>query len=146
MIIGYGYKRSETDLRKMGAERVFIDTDRARPERADMMIHKQVRPGDTVLVLHLLDLGGTQMASESFRALIEARGATVKVAPGDWDVRGGRPRKFDPQGDDDTYCRDIWLNQYYTVATKLAKISKRIGHTVLRSAPDYRYVTKPKKQ
>ena len=145
MIIGYGYKRRESDLVKMGADKVFIDTERARPERAEMMINTQVRPGDTILVLHMLDLGGTIMASEQFASKVRAKGVDVKIAPGSWEARGGRPRKFDPEGDDDTYCRGIWLNEYYTVATKLTKISKRLGYTVLRSAPHYRYVTKPKK-
>ena len=146
MIIGYGYKRRESDLVAMGADKVFIDTERARPERAEMMIRKYVRQGDTVLVLHMLDLGGTTLASEQFADKIKAAGAAVSLAPGQWDVRGGRPRKFDPQGDDDDYCRDIWLNEYYTVATKLEKISERLGYSVPRGGPDYRYKTKPKKQ
>ncbi len=145
MIIGYGYKRRESDLVAMGAGKVFIDTDRARPERAEMMLSTQVRYGDTVLVLHMLDLGGTSMASDQFADKIKAIGADVKVAPGEWDVRGGRPRKFDPQGEDDIYCRDIWLNEWYSVATKLAKITKRLGYQVSRGGPDYRYVTKLRK-
>lgn len=146
MIIGYGFKRNETDLRNAGAKKVFIDTEKSRPVRARMMKDAGLREGDTLLVLHLNDLAGSGKASRVFIDRVkDLLDVTVKVAPGDW-ATGTRPRKFSPTPEQDASCREIWLNPWTTTASKLVEIVKIMGHPVARGGPNYRYGTpdKPK--
>ena len=148
MIYGYGYNRTEADLRKAGAERVVIDTQPSRPERSEMANGGGIRPGDTLVVLSWMDLGGTQKASDHFAKACAAIDIEIKVAPGEHPKRGGRPIKFNPQGEDRKYCFDMWHNPFPTIAYKLERISRQVGHSVTRSGPDYQFGTpgNPKKQ
>ena len=148
MIIGYGYKRRESDLRNAGAERVFIDTQRSRPERADMMMHNQVRSGDTLLVLNRLDIGGTPKATDQFIDRAVKLGVIFQVAPGDWPAGNGRPAKYKFTPEQDAKCRDVQLNEWLTGDGRQERITEIMGHAVPRHILEYRYGTadKPKKQ
>jgi hypothetical protein len=146
MKVGYGYKRREQDLRDVGAEKVFIDLDRDRAARADML-HIGLRRGDVLVVLYLRDLGGSPVADRVWRERVQALGVTIEIAK--LEKRPaciGRPRKFNPNDDEARVVRAIWLDPVESERVRLRRVAEYIGRDVSRGILNGRYgwPTKPK--
>ncbi len=148
MIVGYGWKRDEQDLLAEGAERVYIDTQKERPERAAALAAGALRAGDTVLLLHLNDLGGSRPASDRLARWLEGRGVAIKVSPNSRRFTPRGAAKFTPDADQDPQCRDLWLDPERPEVYKLRRISEVYGKPVARGQLFYRYgsAEKPKPQ
>lgn len=128
MKIAYGYRCTQEDLAGLGADKVYLDTNRKRPER-DAMLALGLRPGDVVLVRYLRHLGGSPVADRVWRDKIEAKGASVEVVP---PKPGpiGRPRdtgKLPPEHE--PAARAIWLSDGAEVV-RLERIRELVGHAV----------------
>ena len=139
MNIGYGFNRTEEDLKAAGAERVWIDTRREREMRAELLQYG-LREGDTLILLSRNDLGGSSRANKRMEAEIEKIGASIEiVAPPKENGQAGRPRKFSPDEWQDEDIRELWLNPIYTEQYKLQQISKRMGRAISKGQLWYRY-------
>lgn len=128
MKIAYGYKCAKEDLAGLGADKVYIDTHRKRPQR-DAMLQLDVREGDQVLVRYLRHLGGSPVADRVWREKIEARGARVVVVPPEPGAVG-RPKdtgKLPPEHE--PAARAIWLSDGAEVV-RLERIRDLVGHAV----------------
>ncbi len=147
MMVGYGFRRHEEDLRKAGAKRMWIDVSRERPERADMMREGGLREGDTLILLAENDLGGSAPANAKWRAMIEERGVTIRVKEPPKRPRkfGGRPKKFAPDPEQDRQIRELFLCDYLTAYHKVRRASEIMGHVVEYDQLYYRYITKAKR-
>lgn len=98
MKLGYGMNRDPRDLRKAGAERVWIDTDTSeRMERADLFANA-LRPQSVLVLLSRSDLGrGREI--ERFEALAAQAGARIEIAEPPrpaGKLKPGPAPKFDP--------------------------------------------------
>lgn len=146
-MVGYGYRRTEADLRAAGAEVVYIDVSKERTERADMLRDGGLREGDTLIVLSENDLGGNPRANAKWRGMIEAHGVTVDVRPPAKPPAklGGRPRKFNPDPEQDRQIGDLFHDPTRTKAYVRRRASEIMGHVVRYDQLYYRYVTKAKR-
>lgn len=138
-ILAYGYRRTSADLAPLGAgKRVYIDHDRKRRERAQMLA--DLRGGEVVRVLYLRDLGGSPVADRKFKALVEARGATVEEArPVKAPAVVGRPAKFLPTPDQDAAIRAVWLDEARSLADRCQGVIDIYGAKVARFSLYRRY-------
>jgi hypothetical protein len=141
MKIGYGFRRSAADLKAVGAEKVWIDTSRDRPERSDMFKHGGIREGDTLLLLSLRDLGGSPPADKRWKAQAEAMGVSLEVVTlGKPSARIGAPRKYDPTPDQYLRHRAIWLDPLGgTYEAKRKQISADYGSELSRGILNGRF-------
>ena len=149
MIVGYGWKRDEKDLLADGAERVYIDTKKERPERGAALAAGALRDGDTVLLLHWNDLGGSKPASDRLARWLDERGVAIKVSPNSARFTPRGAAKFIPENaEQDAEMRDLWLDRERPEAYKLRRIGEIYGKPVARGQLFYRYGTaeKPKPQ
>jgi hypothetical protein len=139
MKVGYGYRRKSSDLTAIGAEKVYVDVNRDRPYRADL-VTLALRPGDTLLLLYLRDLGGSPVADRVWRERVEALGVTVEVVSLDKPPAVmGRPRKFRPSPEISRLVRGIWLDGSKAEEQRLALIRELTGHEVARGVLNHRY-------
>lgn len=141
MKIGYGYRRNAKDLERAGAEKVFIDTSRDRPERSDMFKHGGIRAGDTLLLLSMRDLGGSPPADRHWQAQAAALGVTVEVVAQDKPpARIGRPKLYRPSPDQYRRHRAIWLDPLGgTYEAKRKQISADYGSELTRGILNGRF-------
>jgi len=141
MKIGYGYRRNAKDLERAGAERVFIDTSRDRPERSDMFKHGGIRDGDALLLLSMRDLGGSPPADRHWKAQAEAMGVSIVLVETDTPpARIGRPRQYKPTPDQYRRHRAIWLDPVGgTQEAKRKQISADYGAEVTRGILNARF-------
>ncbi len=148
MIVGYGWKRDEKDLLAEGAERVYIDTKKERPERGNALAAGALRSGDTVLLLHWNDLGGNKPASDRLARWLFERGVDLVVSLNSARYTPKGAAKFLPDDDQDPQCRDLWLDRERPEAYKLRRIGEIYGQPVARGQLFYRYgsAEKPKPQ
>ncbi len=149
MIVGYGWKRDEKDLLAEGAERVYIDTKKERPERANALASGALRTGDTVLLLHWNDLGGNKPASDRLARWLEERGVTIKVSPNSARYTPKGAAKLIPENaEQDAEMRDLWLDRERPESYKLRRIGEIYGKPVGRGQLFHRYgsAEKPKPQ
>lgn len=140
MIIGYGYRRTEAELRALGADRVYIDHDRTRSNRADMM-RAGVHRGDIVRALYLRDLGGSPVADRVWLKKIKALGARFEeIRPSTPSRPVGKPAAFVPANEaKDAQMRDIWLDGNESEAARLIRLADTHGAVVKRNAAIWRY-------
>jgi hypothetical protein len=138
-ILAYGYRRRTADLADLGAgHRVYIDHDAKRRERAEMLA--QLRRGDVVRVLYLRDLGGSPVADRKYKALIEARGATLEEArPAKSPGAVGRPATFTPSPEQDAAIRAVWLDETRSLADRCQGVIDIYGRKVARFSLYRRY-------
>jgi hypothetical protein len=138
-ILAYGYCRKTADLAPLGAgKRVYIDHDRKRRERAQMVA--DLRGGEVVRVLYLRDLGGSPVADRIWRERVEAKGATVEeVRPVKPAAVIGRPRKFDPTPEQDAALRAVWLDEGRSLADRCQGVIDIYGARVARFSLYRRY-------
>ncbi len=148
MIVGYGWKRDEKALLAEGAQRIYIDTHKERPEREAALAAGALRTGDTVLLLHFNDLGGSRPASDRLARWLEGRGVAIKVSPNSARYTPKGAAKFTPDVDQDAQCRGLWLDRERPEAYKLRRIGEIYGKPVARGQLFYRYgsAEKPKPQ
>ncbi len=148
MIVGYGWKRDEKDLLAEGAERVYIDTKKERPERAAALAVGPLRKGDTLLLLHWNDLGGNKPASDRLDRWLFSRGIAITVSQNYQRYTPKGAAKFLPDDDQDPQCRELWLDRERPEAYKLRRIAEIYGQKVGRGQLFYRYgsAEKPKPQ
>ena len=141
MKIGYGYRRNAKDLTRAGAEKVFIDISRDRPERTDMFKHGGLREGDTLLLLSMRDLGGSPPADRHWQAQAAAMGVSIDVVVLDKPpARMGRPRHYKPTPDQYRRHRAIWLDPLGgTQEAKRKQISADYGSEVTRGILNGRF-------
>lgn len=141
MIIGYGYRRNAKDLERAGAERVFIDTSKDRPERTDMFKHGGLRKGDTLLLLSLRDLGGSPPADRHWQGQALAIGASIDVVKLDKPpARMGRPKEYSPTPEQYRRHRAIWLDPVGgTQESKRKLISADYGSELTRGILNGRF-------
>lgn len=144
MRIGYGYRRREKDLREAGAEKVYIDMDRLREHRADMM-KAGLREGDTLLLLSLRDLGGAPNADQAWRRKVEAAGVSIEIVEKSAG-RVGRPAEVKLTDEQTATVRRIWLDGDMTERARLQAIASAIGVEMTRSMLNGRFgwPSKPK--
>lgn len=149
MRMGYGWKRTDKDLREAGAERVYVDTKKERPERTSFF--EDFRKHDEIVLLHYNDLGGTKPATDRLIERLQAKhGHPVKVHVSENSAQF-TPRghsKFVPQSaKKDAEMREIWLDPWRPEADKMSRIAAIHGRTVKRHSLYYRYgsVDNPKK-
>ena len=144
MICGYGYKRTEADLEAIGAETVWIDTNRERTERAAMMQPGALRKGYTLRLLGINDLAGNPRANEKWLAMLKERGVTVEVieppkpAP---KKRGPKP-KFNPNAAQDAQIKALMDDPWRTAAYRVRRASEIMGQPVTYHQLYHRYVVK----
>lgn len=138
-ILAYGYKRQSQDMADLGAgKRVYIDHAPTRKERAAMI--GDLRPGDVVRVLYLRDLGGSPVADRKYKAIIEARGATVEEhRPVKPPAVMGRPRQFNPTPEQDEAIRAVWLDEARSLADRCQGVMDVYGSKVARFSLYRRY-------
>lgn len=144
--IGYGWCRTEDDLLAAGADLVFIDYGKERPQRADMLRPGVMRPGDVLILLAESDLGrGRELAKQ--RELLAERGVRIDVKA-DKSPAGnpGRPAKLSPSEDQDAALAALWADETRNPAYKVRKASEIMGHEVTYAQMYYRYETRPKRQ
>lgn len=141
MIIGYGYRRNAKDLKRAGAEKVFIDTSKDRPERTDMFKHGGIREGDTLLLLSLRDLGGSPPADRHWQSVVASMGVTIKTVTLDKPAaRLGAPKKYSPTPDQYKRHRAIWLDPVGgTQESKRKQISTDYGSELTRGILNGRF-------
>jgi len=140
MIHGYGYRRDPDELRKAGAATVWVDLDPGRYQRAAMMRPGALREGDLLLMFKLRDLGGSPVADEKWREMVEARGVTIKLVDLPSGAKQiGRPRRYDP--DDAAKRRHwaIWTDGTRSEKDRLAAIAADNGSAVTRQTLNGRY-------
>lgn len=140
MIHGYGYRRDRDDLRKAGAETVWCDLEPGRYQRAAMMRNGALRPGDTLILFKLRDLGGSPVADEKWREKVEARGVAIKfAAPPETARTIGRPRKYAPDAAGARRHHAVWTNGDRSEVDRLAEIAADYGAPVTRQTLNGRY-------
>lgn len=138
MMLGYGYRRDADELRKAGAEQVWVDFSPDRLERADLFRSGALRPGDTLVLFSLRDLGGSPKADPIWQRKVEERGASIKIV--DLPARKlGRPRRYDPTPDQVRRHRAIWLDGDNAERARLKAIAADYGSHVTRSTLHGRY-------
>lgn len=137
MKLGYGWKRTDADLVEAGAERVYVDTKKQRPERTELLL--SAREGDVILLLHYNDLGGTKPATDRLAARLAAKGVSIEVSPNSARFTPKGPAKFVPTEDQDAEIRAIWLDPWRPEADKMPRIEKVYGKPVKRNSLYYRY-------
>lgn len=141
MIHGYGYRRDPDDLRKAGAETVWCDMEPGRYQRAAMMRNGAMRPGDTLILFKLRDLGGSPVADERWRNMIAERGVTIRLVdmPAGAPKTIGRPRKYDPDEAGKRRHWAIWTDGTRAEVDRLAAIAADYGSPVTRQTLNGRY-------
>lgn len=141
MKIGYGFRRNAKDLEALGAEKVWIDISRDRPERSDMFKLGGLREGDTLLLLSLRDLGGSPPADTRWKAEVEKMGVTIEIAQLDKPpARMGRPKVYKPTPDQFRRHRAIWLDPLGgTYESKRKQISADYGSELTRGILNGRF-------
>lgn len=140
MRVGYGYERAERDFGEASVDRVWIDTRSTdRMERA-AMLEMGLRPGDTVVLLALGDLGrGTDLRAvrrrlEEMRVTVEVQSSTKEPKP------RGRPRAFTPDAMQDRQIKKLWYaDGMYTMQYVLRRTEEIMGQSVSRNQLDHRY-------
>lgn len=144
--VAYGWCRQESELRKAGADLVFIDWSKERPARADMLKPGVIRDGDDFFVLAESDLGrGRDLAKQ--RRLLAERGIAVDVRETKRPAgKSGRPAKLDPTEEQDVALAAVWVEDLRPPAWKVRRASEIMGHEVRYDQLYYRYETRPKRQ
>ena len=150
MIIGYGYQRRESELRKLGAEKVYLDHSPERPDRADLLKSTATaRDGDVLVLVHYADLGGHFTERNRARRLLAERGVLVQVGDNEpvlYDTdqkrrdfklqKGGRqtqkhkgaPRKWTPTDEQLWEFAAFWhASDIYTLAHCRRKYAEIFG-------------------
>ena len=139
MKVGYGYNRSEADLKSAGAEKVYIDTKKTRDERARMFSGgMHIRKGDTLVLMSIRDLGGSPLADKQWRKRCEDMGISLEVVEKPAVSSGRpahRPRKYQPNMRD----REIWLNGLFSEVSRLNTIEEHNGFRVSKGVLNRRY-------
>lgn len=137
----FGLNRDPADLRAAGAETVWIDTDKFRHQREAMMRKGALRPGDTLLLFYLRDLGGSPKADEVWREKVEARGVTIKLVapPAAPPKKRGPKKKYDPDLAAARRHHAIWTDGTKAEVERLALIASDNGAPVTRSTLNGRY-------
>lgn len=146
MKIGYGYRKRADDLAACGAERIIVDDQPDRPGRGQL-VQLVLRPGDTLVLLHLRDLGGSPVADRQWTQRIEGLGVTMQICtPPATPAVKGRPRQFDPQAEINSRVRSIWLDGTKSELVRLAEVRELVDAEVSRSTLQGRYgwPSKPK--
>ena len=129
MKIGYGYNVAATAFEHLGCDKLFIDTDRARPLRDHMIEAAGIRKGDTLVLLYLRHLGGSPVADRVWSERVEDMGVTIEVCPPE-PGEVGRPKDNGKlPGDKEPEARALWLGAG-TEATRLARVASLVGHPV----------------
>ncbi len=139
MRVGYGFGRSESDLRAAGADQVWLDTSKERTRRA-AMIQAGLHPGDTLVLLSIRDLGGSAPADKMWRRRIEALGVQIEIAQKQPRPRG-RPPLFCPQAPADSKIRETWLDGLQAEAYRLRRCAEIYGGKVSKGQLVNRYGT-----
>lgn len=144
-IVAYGFRRTSDDLGSLGASKLYVDWDRKRRDRADLL--RDVREGDVVRVLYLRDLGGAPAADIVWRQRIEAKGATVEeIRPDKRPARMGRPSKLDPDPETEARLREVWLDPTRSLADRCQAVRDILGHDITRQALYRRFGTPERPQ
>lgn len=141
-IHAYGYRRIPDELRAAGAEVVWNDIDRNRFRRASMMREGALRKGDTLILWYLRDLGGSPVADQKWKAMVEERGVTIEIVdPPDsyLTVKLGRKRKYDPDAWGARLHHSIWTDGIRSDQDRLGAISEHYGSPVTRQVLNGRY-------
>ncbi len=140
MRIGYGYERPELLFNRLDCDRVLIDTSKThRLERASLFAPGMLRAGDTLVLLALGDLG-RGFGLSKFQAMLERHGVGIEICPPEKaEGMRGRPRKFNPDGNQDDQIRTLWRTPAYTLAYILKRASEIMGHDVRRHQISHRY-------
>lgn len=142
MIHAYGFRRIPDELRAAGAEVVWNDLDRNRYQRASMMRDGALREGDTLIMWYLRDLGGSPVADQKWKAMVEARGVTIEIVdpPDNFTPKVlGRPRKYDPDQAAERLHYSIWTDGTRSEKDRLAAIAAHHGSPVTRQTLNGRY-------
>jgi len=140
MRVGYGYERPELLFNRLDCDRVLIDTAKTlRTERASLFAPGMLRSGDTLVLLALGDFGrGFGLAK--FKHMLEDRGVSIEVCPPEKaETMRGRPRKFNPDPNQDDQIRTLWRTPAYTLAYVLKRAGEIMGHDVRRHQISHRY-------
>ncbi len=92
--IGYGLNRKPADFAEARTDKLWLDTSRTSRVEFEDMVRFAVRPGDTIVVLRISDLGAGK-GLRNFRAAMEKRGVNIEVhtPKGEMPKKVGRPAK-----------------------------------------------------
>jgi len=147
MRIGYGYERAESLFSGLDVGRVLIDTNRTyRTERASLFTPGMMRPGDTVVLLALGDLG-KGFGLTRFRAMLEAVGVELEICPPDVaHAKRGRPATFNPDDQQQDQIRTLWRDPAFTLAYVLKRTGEIMGYEVRRHQLSHRYGKREKQE
>lgn len=124
MKIGYSFQKPIEGLREAGADRVFYDTSRLRTERADM-VRFGLREGDTLLLYSLRHLGGSPVADQKWRKIVENLGVTIEIVTNEYASKPmGRPKKnADIPPEDLKRIKAIWLDPLLSERDRIQQCS-----------------------
>lgn len=140
MMHAYGYRRNPEDLRATGAETIWCDLEPGRYQRAAMMGAGALRPGDTLILFKLRDLGGSPVADEKWREKIESKGVTIRlIDPPASSKPIGRPRKYSPDSAAARRHWAVWTNGDRSEVDRLTEIAADNGSPVTRQTLNGRY-------
>lgn len=133
---GYGMNRNPVDLRKIGAEKTWIDYGGSKRAERARLVELGVREGDVVLMLSRSDLGrGREI--ERFEKLIADAGGLIEIVelPEAADQPRGKPGPsptFAPNYDQERVCRHYWHGPFQP-AEVLRQASDVMGFPVSRA-------------
>ncbi len=127
--IGYGYKRHPADFEHAKCERVYLDhPGSGRQERGQLFVPGALRPRDVVVLLDARDLGAR--ATEA----VEAAGASIEISPLPGEPRRvGSPLIFNPNPQQKSAIRALYLNPGYTLRYALDRTEEIMGWRVSRN-------------
>lgn len=141
MRIGYGYGRTSEDFGRAKVDKLYIDTAfTEREERNDLLL-RGLRPGDTLVLLAIGDLGAGKGLAAIRRRLREV-GVIVEVfEQRSGDKRPpGRPAQFSPTPEQDEKIRELWyMDGVYAMRHVLQRAQDIYGQRVSRNQLDTRY-------
>lgn len=131
MRLGYGINRTPAELRKAGADRVWIDTNHSdRMERADLFTNG-LRAGCVLVLLSRSDLGrGKEI--ERFEGLAAKIGVSIEIveppkSPG--KLRPGPVPKFNPDDQQRARIEHYWHGPFKRSEAK-RQASEIMGYEV----------------
>ena len=137
MIVAYLYNRPVSEGAAMGADKTFADfKGTGRQELQDMLLRKGIRPGDTLRVRALSDLGqGAE--SPRIQKAISDLGVTLEVVPGSAAPKvKGRKARLKPTPEQKEHICALWYSPA-PVDHVLSRASEIMGGKVDRNNLNY---------
>lgn len=122
----------------MGAETIYLDTKRSRPERDAMLGALGLRQGDELLLLYERHLGGSPVADRVWREKVEALGVKITICPPPKGAPGRKPDHGSLPPEHEAEARARWLGDG-TEMSRLRAVERLVGHPVGKGLLAWRF-------